>query len=66
MNTCHGCRFWSIPPERREYAERDEGSCKHGAPILRPIVTMDSYKHQEAAWPRVRGDDWCGQWEALS
>ena len=50
---CSSCVWWKEPvtPRKRAY-----GECHYNAP---KVVNATSYK----PWPKVRADDWCGQWE---
>jgi hypothetical protein len=40
------------------------GQCRRHSPHVNP-VTARAYV-VDGVWPRVRDDDWCGEWRALT
>jgi hypothetical protein len=65
VKKCLNCRCY----DRRNAKPNDNnapmwGECRRHSPRVNP-VTARAYV-VEGVWPRVRDDDWCGEWRALT
>lgn len=40
------------------------GECRKEAPALSPLLQLHPDFPPSYQWPRVRKDDWCGEWVA--
>ena len=63
VEKCVNCEYY----DRRRARPTDGkapmwGQCRRHSPLLNP-ATAKAYV-VEGAWPLVRDDDWCGQWQA--
>ena len=73
MECCFDCRFFVLEGKMnpREIQESDwkdgtcEGECKRRPPHLGDMVPQkdDELWRTYGIWPRVLGDDWCGEFE---
>jgi hypothetical protein len=55
---CRTCYFWRGRPTR---LDASHGQCRFVAPVFIQEPTSGNVPQQDAAWPIVRVDDWCGE-----
>jgi hypothetical protein len=56
--SCESCKFWG-----EEANIKNLGHCHRYAPrstLRSPLAGTESL---DTVWPRLRSDDWCGEWE---
>lgn len=51
-DSCATCKFYR------------DGNCVAHAPQAVPVEVTYARLY-DAVWPRVKGDDWCGEWAAI-
>ena len=69
VGTCCGaCRYGAEEPRGSVFA-RDRGqgwgTCRKQAPTVVVIQSPERTAFSQTAFPRVRDDDWCGDYEAV-
>lgn len=66
--SCGSCRYGTEEPRGSVFA-RDRGqgwgTCRKRAPAVVVIQSPERTAFSQAAFPRVRDDDWCGDYEAI-
>lgn len=63
MQSCSTCTLWEYPHrEGDRHLVNRIGECRRHAPTLAPLPTGEGWPGRERAWPKVRGDDWCGDY----
>ena len=66
---CTSCRYGMEEPRGSVFA-RDRGhgwgTCRRQAPAVVVIQSPERTAFSQTAFPRMREDDWCGDYEAVS
>jgi len=66
--SCGTCRYGTEEPRGSVFA-RDRGhgwgTCRKQAPAVVVIQSPERTAFSQTAFPRVRDDDWCGDYEAV-
>jgi len=66
--SCGTCRYGAEEPRGSVFA-RDRGqgwgTCRKLAPTVVVIQSPERTAFSQTAFPRVRDDDWCGDYEAV-
>ena len=66
--SCPNCRFGAEEPRGSVFARdcgQGWGTCRMQAPAVVMIQSPERTAFSQTAVPRVRDDDWCGDYEAV-
>ena len=67
MSTCSQCKHWSTGRPRHERTVISDdylGQCRRHPPVVLQGFEDLPPKGPRGWWPRVRADDFCGEWAA--